>query len=408
MRPFRSLILLEEAKNIIMKNQPQITETEMMNILDAGNRILAENMKATMDVPPYSRSAVDGYAVHAEDTYGAGRYNAIKLRVVENVHAGEVPKKILEHGEATQIATGAMIPEGADAVIMVENTEVDGENVLIFKPSYPGSDLSGKGEDIKRGEVFLKAGEKLNPAKIGAISSQGIKKIKVLKRPKIAIIPTGNEVTAPGNTLEKGRIYDINTYTLSSIAREHGAGVKTYPITPDTKKEIKDRIESALPADIILLSGGSSVGERDVIVDVLAEMGKILFHGIQLKPGKPTVCGKITKQINGITKETLVFGMPGYPTSCLTNAYILIAPLIKHLTKDTTPQRVEKKKMSQRIVSTLGRHQIFTVRIENDIAYPAFKESGAITSMAKANGYIEIPANVEFVEKDEEVDVILI
>ena len=295
--------------------------------------------------------------------------------------------------------------EGADAVVMVENTEIEGENVLVFKPSYPASDVSGRGEDIRTGDVVLRAGEQLSPAKVGAISSLGITEIKVFARPKIAVIPPGDEVTAPGKPREKGKIYDINTYTLSSIARELGADVTTYPITPDRKEDIKGAIESALPLDIILLSGGSSVGERDVIVDVLAEMGDVLFHGIQLKPGKPTVCGKITGEYGGKRRDTLVFGRPGYPTSCLTNAYVLVAPLIRILTGDGTPPRVEKKRMSQRIVSTLGRHQIFTVRVDGDTANPAFKESGAITSMANADGYIQIPANVDLVEKGEMVDV---
>jgi len=405
MRPFRALISLEEAKRITMENLPEITETESIAILDAGGRRLAEDVKAQADVPPYSRSAVDGYAVRAEDIYGAGRYSPVELKVIESVHAGGVPEKTVKKGEAMQIATGAMIPDGADAVVMVENTEIRGESVLVFKPSYPGSDVSGKGEDIKMGELVLKAGEQLSPAKAGVISSLGITEIKVFARPKIAVIPTGDEVTAPGDKLEKGKIYDINTYTLSSVARELGADVRTYPITPDRKEDIRTVIESALPADIILLSGGSSVGERDVIVDVLAEMGDVLFHGIQLKPGKPTVCGRITGAHGGRKKETLVFGMPGYPTSCLTNAYVLVAPLIRKLTGDCNPPRVEKKRMSQRIVSTLGRHQIFTVRVEKDTAHPAFKESGAITSMANADGYIQIPANVDLVEKGEMVDV---
>ncbi len=405
MRPLRSLIPLEEAQRLAMENLPTIEDTETVSIADAGGRLLAEDIKATLNVPPYSRSAVDGYAVRAEDTYGAGRYSPVKLRIIESVHAGEVPQKTVKEGGAIQIATGAMLPDGANAVVMVENTESKGDEVLVFKPVYPGSDVSGMGEDIKKGDTVLKTGEFLTPAKVGAISSLGITGVKVFRRPQVAVIPTGDEVTAPGEKLERGKIYDINTYTLSSIAREMGAEVSTYPITPDRKKEIREAIESALPTDIILLSGGSSVGERDVIVDVLEEMGEVLFHGIQLKPGKPTVCGKITGEYGGKKRETLVFGMPGYPTSCLTNAYILIAPLLGRLTGNSRPPRVEKKIMSHRIVSTLGRHQIFTVRVEGDTAYPAFKESGAITSMASADGYIQIPANVDLVEKGETVDV---
>lgn len=405
MRPFRGLISLEEARRIVFENMPAIDETETVGLHDAVGRVLAEDVIAQVDVPPYSRSAVDGYAVRAEDTYGAGRYNPVRLKVIESVHAGEVPKKTVKKGEATQIATGAMIPEGANAVVMVENTEIEGGEVLIFRPVYPDSDVSGRGEDIKKGDVVLRAGERLSPAKVGAISSLGIKEIRVFRRPQVSVIPTGDEIMAPGDELQKGKIYDINTYTLSSIVRELGADVKTYPITPDRKGDIRKAIESALPSDIILLSGGSSVGERDVIVDVLAELGDVLFHGIQLKPGKPTVCGRIIREYDGKERKALVFGMPGYPTSCLTNAYVLVAPLIKRLTGDRTPPRVEKKMMSRRIVSTLGRHQIFTVRVDGEVAHPAFKESGAITSMADADGYIEIPANVDLVEKGEMVDV---
>ncbi len=396
MKPFRELINFEEAKKIIMENTAPIERIEKVELLKARNRVLARDVVADISVPNFRRAAMDGYAVIAEDTYGATNQNPKKLNVVGKIFAGEKPEKELQHGEAMEIATGAALPQGSNAVVMVEHTERDGDEVKIFKPVYPMANISPEGEDIKKGEVVLREGEILSPAKIGVLAAIGIEYIEVYEKPNVAIVPTGEELLKPGESLEVGKIYDINSYTLATLLQPY-ANVAINEIVGDTKEEIEDILRRQEKMDYIVFSGGSSVGERDIFADVLKEHGELFFHGIALKPGKPTIFGRIGK--------TLVFGMPGYPTSCLTNAYVLLLPSIKKMGRMRHEERTSRAKLAEKIVSTIGRYQIYPVRVENEIAYPVFKESGAITSMSRANGYIEIPANVEYLEKGCNVTV---
>ena len=398
MRPFHSLISFEEAREIINKNIKSIERTEEVEISDSLGRILYDDIKSKVDVPPFDRAAMDGYAVRAEDTFGAGQFNPKIIECIDVVQAGEVSNKKITKNQCIQIATGAPLPSGADAVVMVEDTERDNNNIQIFKPVYPRRNVSGKSEDIKNKELILKKGMILNPSKIGVLAAIGIDKVKVFEKPNVAVIPTGNEIAKIRTPLKKGQVYDINSYTLASIVRENGCIPIVHNIAVDTYEEIKKIIKESLKYDVIVLSGGSSVGERDVLVDVVKDMGEVLFHGVQIKPGKPVLCGKIDNK--------LIFGIPGYPTSCMTNAYLFLMPTLRKIAK--IPEKKEniiKAKISKRVVSTLGRHQFLTVMVENNLARPVFKESGAITSMANANGYIEIPINVDLVEKGEVVEV---
>jgi molybdenum cofactor synthesis domain-containing protein len=404
MRPFKSLITLEQALEIIEPHVSVSNETESIPIRSATDRILAEDIVAKIDVPPFSRSAMDGYAVIAEDTFGAGQFKPKVLKCIDTVYAGEVSSTSVNKGECIKIATGAMLPEGADAVVMIEDTstnESESDMVNIFKPVYPDANVSKQGEDIHLSDTILKAGEVLNPSRIGAVAAIGIGEVKVYKKPKVAVVPTGNEVCPVGKELSPGQVYDINSYTLSTIVNKNGAESDVAALTPDTFDAIKTAVYDALDNDIVVLSGGSSVGEKDIIVDVIQAEGEILFHGVQIKPGKPVLCGRI--------KGKVVLGLPGYPTACMTSAYMFLAPVIRKLAH-LPPQKKQTTiaTISRRVVSTLGRLQILTVRLEDGKAIPVFKESGAITSMANADGYIEIPINVDLIEEGEEVEVTLL
>ncbi|MFQ6125959.1 MAG: gephyrin-like molybdotransferase Glp [Candidatus Heimdallarchaeota archaeon] len=400
MRPLRALISLQEAKEMILKAVEPIQRTEIVPIDALLGRVAAENLHATIDVPSFDKAAMDGYAVIAEDTFGAGTHNPITLKPIDVIHAGEVAGKTIQNGQCAQIATGAMIPNGADAVIMVEDTETTGDLVQIFKPIYPGGNIFPKGSDVKAGDLIIKKGDLLTARKAGIIAAVGIDRATVYAQPKIAVIPTGYEIAELGADLQPGQVYDINSYTMANLIRENGGIPIRYPVIGDSMDDLRKVVAKAQHYDAIVLSGGSSVGEKDILIDVIEEAGEIYFHGVQIKPGKPTLFG----QING----KLIFGMPGYPTSCMINAYVFIVPAIRKMARlPQQPPMVVKAKMAKRVVSSLGRHQFYTVKIEEGIAYPAFKESGTITSMSHADGYIEIPYNVEFVEKGEEVEVIL-
>ena len=398
MRPFSSLMSLEEAKSTILENTEPLGKSEEIPIETAGGRVIAEDIKADIDVPPFARSAMDGFAVVAEDTYGAGEFVPRTLKVVDVVRAGDEPSVTVGRGEAAEVATGAVLPEGADAVVIVEKTDMKDDAVNIFTPVHPRQNVSPAGSDIEAGTTVLTRGEPISHGKIGVLAALGIENVAVLKKPCIAIVPTGNEVCELGGTPSPSQVYDVNSYTLMSLVTKNGCEAERLPVVEDTMEAISKVLDDAVESDCVVFSGGSSVGERDVLVDVVAEKGEVIIHGVQIKPGKPTLFGKIGNR--------LVFGLPGYPAACLTVGHVLLAPALRKMASLPADRvSVSKHELSKRVVSTLGRHQFLTVRIENNMAVPVFKESGAITSLGHAEGYIEIPSNVDFLEKGEIVKV---
>jgi len=398
MKPMKALISLEEGMRILLDVAQPIRRAERVPLLEASGRVLAEPIVASADVPPFPRAAMDGYAVIAQDTFGAGNFNPVRLRLIEVVHAADIAQGAVTSGVCIQVATGAPVPPGADAVVQFEDTEVEAEAgvVKIYTPVYPRQNISSRGKDIQVGQTVLGAETRLDPSKIGVLAALGFTEIAVVAKPTVAVIPSGNEIVAPGEPLAPGKIYDINSYTLAALVQDVGGAPRLFPIMKDTLEDVRRTLRDALACDLVVLSGGSSVGERDVMVEAVESMGEVKFHGIAVKPGKPTLCGVI--------EGKLVLGMPGYPTSCLTNGYGLLAPALRKLAHLPAVRTggVEMP-MARRYTSTTGRHQYLPVRIEGGEVAPVFKESGAITSMADAEGYIEIPANVDLVEKGERV-----
>ncbi|MBO3803229.1 MAG: molybdenum cofactor biosynthesis protein [Candidatus Brockarchaeota archaeon] len=401
MKPFGALMQYDEALALMLGNTKPIERREAVSIEESYSRVLAEDVVAGMDVPPFDRAAMDGYAVMAKDTYGAGNLAPVRLKIAGTVYAGEEPKEKVREGTCVRIATGAKMPIGADAVVMAESAEqVGGDEVDVFKPVYPGANVSPAGEDISKGQRVLGSGETLTPSKVGVLAALGIRRVAVYEKPRVAIVPTGAEVADVGEALGGGKVYDINSYTIGSVTEENGCVPVRFKVVPDSAGELKAAISKALDNDLVVLSGGSSVGERDLLFGALSELGTVLFHGVQVKPGKPTVCAKV--------REKLVVGMPGYPTSCLSNCYLFLVPVLRKLARlGERKQMAVKARASKRIVSTLGRMQFLTVKLEGGLAVPVYKESSAITSMSQAHGYIRIPANVETIEKGEEVEVYL-
>ena len=401
MRPIRDTIPMDEALRIVTETAHPLTRTHHVPLEQSSGLVLATDIIAAQDVPPFDRAAMDGYAVLANDTFSASRQTPKSLRCIETVHTGYIPTKQVGTGDCTEIATGAPMPEGADAVVMVEETErTNNGTVDIFKPVHPKQHIGRRGADIAVTQKVLGPGDLLTPSRLGAIAALGIPNVEVYDRPRVALLSTGNEIVEPGKPLEPGHIYDINRFTLGSIVSIHGGVSTAYPVATDSLKSLGEAVDTILKnkTDILVFSGGSSVGEKDLTLDILQEKGKVLFHGISVKPGKPTVFGRIG--------STPVFGMPGYPTSCLSNAYMLLVPLLRimaHLPPYQT--RTVTVPTAQRLVSTTGRHQFYTVRVVDGAAIGAFKASGDITSMSEADGYIEIPAQTDIIEKGEPVEV---
>jgi molybdenum cofactor synthesis domain-containing protein len=399
MHPITETISLDEALSLLLEAARPVARTETVPLREANGRVIAEHATSRVDVPPFDRAAMDGYAVVAEDTFGAGSYDPRPLQCVGKVFTGQVPARGISRGECIEIATGAPLPEGADAVVMVEETEKAGDGTIrVLTPVYPRQHVGRRGADISAGQSLLAPGDLLNPSRIGALAAIGAAEVLVYARPRVAILSTGNEIVQPGQPLAPGHIYDINGFTLSSIIGAHGGIPVVHPTVPDTLEDLTAAVGAAASEDIVVFSGGSSVGERDLILDVLRGAGEILFHGIAVKPGKPTVFGRVG--------DRPVLGMPGYPTSCLSNAYMLLVPMLRRLARlpEYRPHTV-RLPLARRIVSTTGRHQFYTVRIQNGTAVPAFKASGDITSMSQADGFIEIPAQTDIVEAGEMVEV---
>jgi molybdenum cofactor synthesis domain-containing protein len=402
MRPFGRTISLDDARAIITATIKPIERTESVPLSQAAGRVLAQDIVSDADVPPFSRAAMDGYAVRADDTAGASRSGPATLTRMETVFTGAVPQHHIGPGQCAEIATGAPMPAGADAVVMVEDTAIDEDGtVSVFAAVVPRQAVGRQGSDIQKGQRVLQPGTLLSASRLGAIAALGIGAVDVFARPRVAVLSTGNEIIDAGHPLGPGQIYDINRVTVSVVAQEAGGIAVPIRTAADSIDDLMRAVDECLGHDVMVFSGGSSVGERDLIIDVIAARGEVLFHGIAVKPGKPTLFGRIA--------DTLVFGMPGYPTSCLSNAYILLAPALRQLAR--LPEAIVQSltlPLASRVVSAPGRHQFYTVRIEGGRAVPAFKASGDITSMSQADGYIEIPAGVEAVEAGTLVEVTLL
>jgi molybdopterin molybdotransferase len=398
MRPITSVIDFVDALRTVVAAATPIERTEMVPLLDADGRVVARDVLAAGDVPPFDRAAMDGYAVVAADTAGATSAAPRSIRIVGSVYSGHSPARGISSGECVEIATGAPMPPGADAVIMVEETTRDHDVVRVAAAVTPRQNIGRRGADLTAGEAIVRAGDVLTPGRIGALAATGVIEVGVFARPTVALLSTGDEIVQPGQPLAPGQIYDINRFTLETIVTRHGGVGVAMPAAADTIDDLVARVDAARTQDVVVFSGGSSVGERDLILDVIARRGELVFRGVAVKPGKPTIFARVG--------GTPFFGMPGYPASCLSNAYMLLVPFVRKMARLPAWQpRTLILPLSRRIVSAAGRHQFYTVRVVNGTAEPAFKASGDITSMARADGFIEIPAATDAVDEGTPVMV---
>ena len=398
MKPFTVLVNRLEAMKIIEENIKPISRIEEVPLHQASGRVLAEDLVAGFNVPSFDRASMDGYAVKAADLTGASYQTPKQLKLVGVRHAGEPYEGILKSGECIEIATGSPIPKGADAVIMVEDTKNIQDLVDIYKELKPWDNMAPEGEDIKKGEIAVKAGYYLNPGRIGAAAALGYSKLIVYGKPRVAIYSTGTEVTPQGEQLKPGQVYDINSYTLTAIVDANGCIPIRKGVVKDDEDSIRRAIKNATTYEIGVFSGGSSVGSKDLLGKMVAELGRVHFHGVQIKPGKPTLFGEVDGKP--------IFGMPGYPTSCLSNSYVFLMPTLRKTSRlPPTELRTTIANLTKPIKNISGREQFYTVRVENGKATPVFKQSGDITSMTYANGYIIMPIDTSY-ENGEDVSVV--
>ena len=401
----------EEAKEIIQEKFDEYysPQSEIIDIADSYERITFSDIKSRIDFPPFDRSLKDGFAINAEDSYGVNEENPKRLKVIDFLEAGSFTDKTVEPGTTVEISTGAPVPDGANAIVMVEfanrqsdNPDLASDEIEILTSVTPSQDIGKKGSDVQAGQVILEKNKLLNPPKIGVIAAQGIDTVEVYKKPVVGVISTGNELLTNQEEIKPGKIYDVNSEMIKAGVESCGAEGKTLGIVKDVYDDLKAKItESLKECDILLCSGGTSAGVGDNIRQILDEIGTVYIHGITVQPGKPTILGVVDGKI--------VIGLPGNPVSAIVIFNVFVAPSIKKLAGfvDEQPHKTIKGKLARRIHSPIGRMQYQLVRVEDGIVYPIFKDSGAIFSLASAAGYTKVSKQTEMVEEGEEVEVTL-
>jgi molybdenum cofactor synthesis domain-containing protein len=392
------LIPFDRALEIVLDDATPVARTEIVPVAAADGRVVAGDVTAESDVPPFHRAAMDGYAVVASDTIGARAGAPAHLRCLGTLHAGGATAIRVGRRECAAVSTGAPLPDGADAVVMIEETSREGDDVSVRSPVIPGQHVGLRAADLAAGNPVVHDGDTLSPARIGALAAAGLTTVRVYARPTLALLSTGDELVEPGHPLGPGQIYNVNRQTIAAIAARHGGVVAHSRLVGDSIDALDAALDAMTDADVLVISGGSSVGERDLVRDVLRARGDVKFHGIAVKPGKPTAYARLG--------GTATFGMPGNPTSCLSNGYLLLVPFLRKIGRlaPWEPRRVAAP-LARGITSTPERHQFYTVRLANGLAEPAFKGSGEITSMADADGYIEIPVGVGAIDAKTVVQV---
>lgn len=405
---FRKLVTVDEAKRILAQNfTPKPVGKEFVPLNEAYDRVLAVDVVSPFDIPPFSRSTVDGYAVQAADTFGAEENHPVSLNLIGKVSVGEAPKIKVEKEATVEIVTGAPIPDGADAAVMVEYTACKDKTILVNQSVSVGENVMKRGSDIPKGETVLKKGTVLSPYEIGILAAIGSAKIDVYTCPKVAIFSTGAEVTEPGKPLKEGKIFDINAHALSAAVAEYGGQPLNMGIVQDETEQMEAAFKRALnTADVVITSGGVSVGPTDIIPKVLNMLGKpgVVVYGIAIRPGKPTAVA--------IINDKPVFSLPGHPASALLIFHLFVRSVLICMSgRKEEPPVIVNAKVSERLFPSRGRRTYVTVTLKKDragkiVASPvATGLSGAITTLAKADGFTVIHESQQFIEKDQTVEV---
>ena len=403
---FRRLQTLEEANRALRNLWKKEIPTEITPLTEALGRVLAVDVSSNVDVPGFDRASMDGFAVNAEEIFNADEQHPVQLNVVGNVEAGDSASHKINRTESIEIATGAPIPIGANAVVMVEFTKRIENNVQIFKPVSVGENVTPAGSDIMTGELLLRKSQVIGPREVGLLAAAGVHEIRVFSKPRVAIFSSGNELIKPGERLDFAKLYDINGPTIAAGVTECGGAPKFYGILPDNYTVIRDQLRSALKeADIVISSGSTSSGPGDLIYKVVEELGEpgIIVHGLSLKPGKPVVVG--------LAGNKPIFGLPGYPTSALMIFHILVAPVIRQLaqTAETKTTTIHAR-VPMKFFKARGRRELLPVQLisqpdGNYSAYPMQSGSGAISSFSLADGFVDLPETQEFLEEGETINV---
>lgn len=399
-----NVVTVEEACKIIDDNFKFMPQSESIKLSEATGRVIYNDIVSKVNVPGFKKSTVDGYAVRSREVAGASESIPAMLQYKGEVIMGRAPAvELLSQGECVYVPTGGMLPTGADCVVMIEYTDkLDESTILINKPTAPGENLINEDDDVQSGEVIIKKGNRLRPYEIGVLSSIGYTEVEVVKQIRVGIISTGDEIVSPEETPLPGQVRDINTYLLNSLVFENGGEAVIYGVTEDTYEDLWNRVNRAYnECDMVLISGGSSVGKKDQTLKVMKALkdSSILVHGIAIKPGKPTIIGK--------SGERIIFGLPGHPLACAVVFKVVVKHYMDRVTGDTNMDYPIPCSFSLNYHKAKGREEYLPVNIENIdgkmVAVPIFAQSAIISAFARAWGFVKIDRNLEGLREGDRV-----
>lgn len=419
------MISVEEALEKIL-SYVKILEPEEKPLLESMGQVLAEDIYSDINVPPLDNAAMDGYAVRAEDTRGASESTPRKLQVIGEVAAGYVSEQEVEHGTAIRIMTGAPIPKGADTVVQFEHTDEEIQRassgikgaiseIGILRETDKGLNIRQAGEDIAKGALILQKGTVLRPSEIGVLASLGRSAVRVIRRPVVAVLATGDELVDIHQPLPPGKIYNSNTFSLAAQVQRYGGIPKLLGIAGDTMEVLAGKIREGLDSDMLITSGGVSMGDYDVVKDVLAAEGEIAFWTVRMKPGKPLAFGTLTRKAPGQPEEKVPhLGFPGNPVSSMITFELFARPaILKMLGKKDLAKPAIEAIIENPITNTDGRriYARAAVNKRNGRYFASLtgpQGSGILTSMAQANGLVVVPEDVESIKAGDAVQVLML
>ncbi len=409
MPEFLHLIPPSEALAALMAHLParNITSSERIASSEALDRVLAASISAPHPLPPFPRSTVDGYALRAADSFGASSSQPVYLHLVGEIHMGTHTELEIQAGQAAVIHTGGMLPEGADAVVMLEDTQIVSETEIeVLKALGVGQHVIPTGEDVKPGEIVLEEGTRLRPQDIGGLIALGITEVPVVQAPRVGILATGDEIVAPEESPQLGQVRDVNSYTLSALVRLAGGLPVRRGVIPDDYETLQQAAHrSHQEDDVVVIAAGSSVSERDITAQVLASLGEpgVLVHGVSMRPGKPTILA--------VADGVPVMGLPGNPVSALVTAGLFLNPVVRYVSGVRGPALAPTltARLSTNIASETGREDYLPVKLritpEGTVAEPVYGRSNLIFTLVRADGLVCIPAEATGLTANQQVEV---
>lgn len=386
---FKELTRVDDAIESLLSNVDPLNRVEEVPLAESGDRIAASAVTAPRPAPHYRRAAMDGFAVRASDTFGATESSPNRIDLADSV----------KQGTAIPVHTGGVVPDEANAVLKIEDTRKEGEKLAVYSSLAPGDNVSPVGEDVEQGDILIEEGEEIQPAHLGLLRSLGVETIQVLGKPRVAVLPTGEELVPPGKEPGPGQTVQSNGIMVADAVRTWGGVPEEKEVLSDEPPELALGLEWGLNGkDVVAFTGGSSVGRRDRIVEVLEDRGEVLVHGVAIQPGKPVALA--------LVEGTPVVALPGYPVATLADAYFFLRPLLAHLNRRNTEDNTGKVKLARKIHSKLGKLSLVRVEVEDGEATPVrVSGSGVLSSVTRSDGFVLVPEDSEGIAAGEEVEL---